>query len=63
MDVGLLARTTLLPSILVLITVLALLTRWWDKRDAADETARRGVEPVEVAQVADAGELTRSAGA
>jgi hypothetical protein len=53
----------LLPSILILIAVLALITRWWDKRDAVGETARRGVESVEAAEVVDARELTRSTSA
>jgi hypothetical protein len=52
--------TILLPSILILIAVLALTTRWWDKRDAANETARRSVESVEAAE---ASELSRSTSA
>jgi hypothetical protein len=27
--------TVFLPSVLLLVTALALLTRWWDRRDAA----------------------------
>jgi hypothetical protein len=59
----------LLPSILILIAVLALTTRWWDKRDAAGETARRGVESAEsieaaeAAEAAEASELSRSTSA
>ena len=29
----------LLPTILLLITALALITRWWDRRDAARDPA------------------------
>jgi hypothetical protein len=43
----------LLPSVLLLIAALVLITRWWDERDAARETVRRDAYSPEGSEAAD----------
>jgi hypothetical protein len=54
--------TIFLPSILLLIAVLALITRRWDEHDAAREMARRGANSAEAMEVADRVTLSEPTG-
>jgi hypothetical protein len=51
-----------LPSVLLLIAVLVLITRWWDERDAALKTVRRDASP-EATEAADSVMLSEPTGA
>jgi hypothetical protein len=53
----------LLPSVLLLIAVLVLITRWWDERDAARETVRRAAYSPEATEAADSVMLSQPTGA
>jgi len=48
--------TILVPAVLVLIAVLALITRWWDRQDSdvAPERVRESVSSVEVTEATHA---------